>query len=40
MFACGDKSETTISEEYCWAMTGGGAITLQPARFQYVWVWI
>jgi hypothetical protein len=33
-------SETKLTKEYCWAITGGGAVVLRPIKFRCVGVWI
>jgi hypothetical protein len=29
-----------MAEEYCWAVTKGGTVILQPIRFQCIWMYI
>jgi len=30
------RNETNVAEEYCWAITAGGAVMLQQISFHYV----
>jgi hypothetical protein len=34
------RRETKESEEYCWAITGGGAVMRRPISFHCIGVWI
>jgi hypothetical protein len=31
-----NHSEIKVVEEYCWVVTGSGAVMLQPVRFQWI----
>jgi hypothetical protein len=38
-YAIPAPSETKVVEEYCWAMTGGGTVTLRPITCRFAGVW-